>query len=193
MKLEKELREAFGGIRAEEALKARTQAYLARRTKKYVKERRGRPLARWVLAACALVLTLGVAAGRWLYFTPVSSIHIKINPAIELQINRFGLVVDQQGENPDGKTLAEALDLRFLNYRSAVERLLEDEGVTALLDSGKAMSIYVVCDDEAQCERMVADLEKSTQGCHNVSCHGGNGQGQQKRHRHRHCGGRQAD
>lgn len=190
MRIEKELREAFAGIQAGEELKARTQAYLVRRTRESAQKHRVRHPARWILAACVLALTVGLAAGRWLYFTPVSSIHIEINPAIALSVNRFGRVIGQEGENPDGKALTETLDLRFLDYQGAVERLLEDEGIAALLDSGQAMSIYVACQDESQWKRMVADLEKCTQGRHNVRCHGGSeAAGKQAHKRHRHRGG----
>lgn len=193
MKIEKELREAFGSIRASEELKARTQTYLLRQTRMSGVKKRARHPGRWVLAACALILTAGLALGHWLYFTPVSSIHIRINPALELSVNRFGRVIRQQGENRDGQALTEALDLRFLDYQGAVERLLEDEGISALLESGEAMSIYVECGDKAQEEKMVADLEQCTQGRNNVSCHGGNGLKQRQRHRrHGHHGGHSA-
>ena len=138
------------------------------------------------LAECVLVDALGVEH-RFQDKIPVFSAR-ELTPA---DIPCEGAVrCVREGENPDGKALTETLDLRFLDYQGAVERLLEDEGIAALLDSGQAMSIYVACQDEAQWKRMVADLEKCTQGRHNVRCHGGSeAAGKQAHKRHRHRGG----
>lgn len=127
----------------------------------------------WGLAAaCALLLTLGGLSG-WLWLTPVSAISMDINPSLELELNRFGRVVAVEGFNEEGRALAQGLQLRFLPYTGAVERVLADETVAAMLDRGLTMSIYVMCDDDTQREEMLLSLESCTNGRHGVRCHGG--------------------
>lgn len=169
--MKNELKEALGSVRAGEDLKARTREYVARQA-----PARSRPARRFwgwaAAAACALLLTLGGLSG-WLWLTPVSAISMDINPSLELELNRFGRVVAVEGFNQEGRALAQGLDLRFLPYSGAVEKVLADETVSALLDQGLTMSIYVMCDDDAQREEMLATLESCTSGHHGVSCHGG--------------------
>lgn len=165
-----ELKEALGSVRAGEELKARTREYVANRAPR---SRPAHRLGRWAAAAaCALLLTGGGLFG-WLWLSPVSAISMDINPSLELEVNRFGRVVAVEGFNDQGRALAQGLDLRFLPYPGAVERVLDDENVSALLDQGMTMSIYVICDDDTQREEMLATLESCTSGHHGVCCQGG--------------------
>ena len=95
---------AFDAVHAEESLKESTLAYLERRRKG------GRARQGWwagqrlAMAACVLLLALGVG-GWWLYFIPTASISIEVNPWIELGVNRFDRVVSVEGRNDDGTAL----------------------------------------------------------------------------------------
>lgn len=166
--MKNDLKEALSRIRAEEELKARARAYVAR----YSPRSRRAPL-RMLAAACGvLLLTVGVLFG-WLWLTPVSAISMDINPSLELEVNRFGRVISAEGFNDAGRSLAQGLELRFLPYTGAVEKVLSDETVAALLEEGLPMSIYVICDDDTQRKEMLASLESCTSGHSGVSCHGG--------------------
>lgn len=170
--MDERLRKAFAAIEAEEELKAKTQAYLSRRTRGY---RAGKaalagPL-RWAVAAACLMLFLGLGAG--LFFTPVSAISVDINPSLELNVNCFDRVVSVEGFNEDGRELAGRLQLRFMRYAEALDALLADGSVRACLERGEALSIYVACDDEQRSGAMLDEVRLCTGGGRNIHCHAG--------------------
>lgn len=86
MGMNSRIKRAFDAVHAEESLKESTLAFLERRRKG------GRVRQGWwagqrlAMAACALLLALGIG-GWWLYFTPTASISIEVNPWIELGVN----------------------------------------------------------------------------------------------------------
>lgn len=155
-----QIKQAFDTVHAEPALKENTRAFLAacRRTSR-------RRTARLVPAlACMLCLILG---GLHLYFSPVSVISIDVNPSLELEVNRFGRIVRVVGYNEDGKALAEAVKVRFLDYASAVEKILESPMVQSCLDQDGDLSIAVVGDDETMLTALSAVTEKQS----NAQCY----------------------
>ena len=169
------IREAFDAVRAEEALKDSTRLFLAQRAAG------GRARRSWwagqrlaLAAACLLLVILG--AGGWLYFTPTATISIEINPYVELGINRFDRVVSAVGRNDDGAALVEDLDLRFLTYDQAVEAIVSDDQVAALLAQDAVMAIGVIGSDESQCGRLLTRLESCTAGQRNTYCYCASGQ-----------------
>lgn len=162
------LQRAFGAVRAEGELKASTLDAIysrARRRRKY-------PLA---LAAACLVILLGFGGG--LFFTPVSAIGIEINPALELKINRFDLVIGVDGLNKDGERLAESTRLMFTEYSQAIDALLANSEMQEYLEQGMEMSINVLCDDEQRCGRMLEKVESRVSGEGNITCHAGQDSG----------------
>ena len=168
--MDERLRQSFDHIQAGEGLKRRTSAYLVQQA---FYRQRVRSLRRWALAAaCALLLTVG-SLGGWLFFTPVSTISVDINPSLELNINRFDRVVSVDGFNEAGQALAQNLELRFVNYTEAFERLLADVQVRSYLDQGEGLSLLVVCDDQERSGQMLAQVEGCTSGQQNVHCHAG--------------------
>lgn len=159
-----EIQRAFGQVHADPALKARTKAFVAARTQPRLPRRT--PLA---LAAACLLLML--AGGGWLCFFPTARISIDINPSIELSVNRLDRVIGVEGWNEDGRTLAQTLDVWFDPYTEAVEAILADQQVEALLAEGGAMDITVVGPENQQCSRMLTALEDCTAGHQNTRCH----------------------
>ena len=135
------IRQAFDQVHADPALKARTRAFVAAQTQ----PRLARPARRLpqVLAAAACLLVL-LAGSYWIYFFPTARISIDINPSIELSVNRFDRVVGVEGWNEDGQALAETLDIQFDTYTQAVEAILADQKIAALLAEGGVMDITVV-------------------------------------------------
>lgn len=162
-------KELFGPVKADEGLKERTKAFLAeqRGNSRAKADRHRRPV--YALAACAFLLVL--LGGRWLYFTPTAEISIDINPSLELGINRFDRVVSVSAFNEDGQALADTLDVKYKRYTQAIEQLLDQESVTALLSNGEMMSITVVGSDGAQSASILSGVKACTAGRHNTYCH----------------------
>ena len=167
--MDERIREAFQQVRAGEALKQRTRAYLAQRT-------RGRPAApagRRRLApvlTCLLVMAV-LGGGSWLYFVPTASIDIDVNPSLELRINRFDRVLSVEGYNDDGRELADSLDVTFWDYNDAVEAILESDTLSALLAGGEVLTITVAGSDQVQCGKILSDMESCTAGRQNARCY----------------------
>ena len=149
----------FDQVRAEEALKERTQTALFRKARRY------RARRRMMAAAAACLTAVILAGGSWAYFTPTVEISIDINPSIELGVNRFDKVVSVCGRNEDGEALAEELDVVYLDCTEALQRILDDETVTALLAEDGAVSIGVIGQEGAQATRLLEDLRSCAQSC----------------------------
>lgn len=166
--MNKKLKEAFDQVRAEDALKEKTKAFVFQKTKGYTRAKTGNARRLIPAAACLLLLLLG---GYRLYFTPTVQISMDINPSIELGINRFDRVVSASGRNQDGKDLLELLDIKYLNYTDAVNEILDCERITALLSSGEIMTIYVIGPDGEQSSRILSGVDSCTEEESNTHCY----------------------
>lgn len=168
-KFESRLQNAFDSVKAEEALKNSTGAY--------VRQRRKASSVRIFRPAAALLSLLLVFFGGYFtraYFEPISVISIDINPSIELGVNAFEHVVRVEAFNEDGKQLAEQLRLRFLNYEKAVDRIVTSEKVTSLLEQDEELVITVVGEDAYRNEKLCDSLQTYAQigehsRCYSVS------------------------
>lgn len=163
-------KELFGPIRAEEDLKERTRAFLARETGNYAKAPAARHWYPVYAAACACLLFL-LLGGRWLYFTPTAEISMDINPSIELSVNRFDRVIAVTGFNEDGQALSQELDVKYKDYAQAVEQVLHHDSVAALLSVGEVMSITVVSPDGGQSAKLLSGVEACAAGQSNIDCY----------------------
>ena len=162
------LKEAFDQIHAEEELKERTRAFLAKEM-----ERRSRSGSRRRLVpalACVLVLLLGLG-GFGFFLTPTSVISIDVNPSLELGINRFGRVVSVVGYNDDGETLARSLDVNFMTYTEAVEAILASQQLASYLTQDGVVAIAVAGADADQTEQMLVQLRSCTEDRENTHCY----------------------
>lgn len=154
--MDERMREAFAQVRAEEDLKQRTLAYLARQTGGWQKTpARRRPLVTAAACAACLLLTLG---SLWLYFTPAAYISVDVNPSLELTVNRFDRVIALDGRNDDGTALAQTLHVRFLDYQEALAQVLDSDVITGCLARDEALSITVAGADEARTAEMLAQV-----------------------------------
>lgn len=166
MTMNNTFKELFGPIRAEEALKDRTKAFLARKTRSCAGEKRRHVYA----AACACMLLI-LFGGRWLYFTPTAKISIDINPSIELNINRFDRVISVDGFNEDGRELSHALDIKYKNYAEAIEAIANNDSILSLLSGGEIMTITVIGLDEQQSSKLLSGVELCTAEQSNTYCY----------------------
>ena len=97
--MDERIRQAFGAVHAEERLKESAQNAVAAKRKKTMTGmgRSRRYLA--MAAACMLIMMVG---GGWVYATPVASIEIQSDPALELTVNRWNRVIAVNGCNQEG-------------------------------------------------------------------------------------------
>ncbi len=163
--MDERLREAFDEVRADEALKERTRAFLADKTAK----RRRRPV--WRLAAACLTL-LVLAGGALLWTTPVAAVSVDVNPSLELALNCFDRVVEVEGRNADGEALASTLQVKYLRYTDALEQILTNAQMESYLDQAQ-VSITVAGADESKSQALLAGAQACTEGLGNISCHCG--------------------
>lgn len=157
--------EAFDKIQAEAALKNHTHEFLSSQRKKK-NPSFALPVYRLAAAAaCLLCLIIGLG-GYQAYFTTASAISIDINPSIELSINRFDRVISVHGYNDDGRTLANSLSLRFLDYESAIDTLLSSEAIAPYLSRGNVISITVAGDTLGKSEEILTRAESCVSSHH---------------------------
>ena len=163
-------KEIFDQIHAEEDLKKNTMEYLFRKAKKKTpfpvrKSRRFIPAL-----VCLLLLLLGGWSGWQIYFTPVSSISIDVNPSMELGINRFDKVISIEGFNQDGNQLAASLDIKFMKYTEALEQILSSKKIRDCLSQDETVSILVVGSDKKHNDKMLSNVKSCTAGHQNTYC-----------------------
>lgn len=169
MSMDKKIKEAFDQIHAEEDLKLKTKNFLEEKTNGYRKKRTS--MYRAYIPAVICMAVFLIAGGYWMYFLPTVEIQVDINPSIELAVNRFDKVVSLEGKNEDGKELARELDVRFLDYEEAVNRILETDQITDLLEQDEIASVVVVGEKEKQCKSILSSLESVTENQSNVDCY----------------------
>ena len=146
--MKQNIKNAFDAIRCEEELKERTRASVVcemrkKQQKKPYRERRS-ALSRmkWAVSAACLTLLIGSGFGGYrLYYTEAATISIDVNPSIELDLNRFGRVVDEVPYGADGETVLREVSLKHLEYEEAMERLLGSEAMQTYLQNNAVVSI----------------------------------------------------
>lgn len=172
--MNKQWKEAFDQIHAEDRLKDHTMEYLSRNV--YRKRRPRFSAFRGFAAAAACLAVLFLAGGSWLYFTPDAFISIDINPSLELGINCFDKVVSVEGWNEDGNDLADSLDIKYMDYSDAIETLLSDQVIEDYLSQDGLMDLTVACENTSRHDEIMENVESCTSGHSNVHCHSGDAQ-----------------
>ncbi len=165
-------KETFDPIRAESSLKHHTKEYLAKK----VYRKKGFLFFvyhRFAFAAVCLVFVF-FAGSYYLYFFPTAFISIDINPSVELRINRYNQIISVEGYNDDGRLLADALEVKFMNYLDALNQILSDQSIQAYLSDDEQMSLTVAGKDQAQCSSILQTIESFVSNHKNIHCHAGN-------------------
>lgn len=167
------VRDAFDRIHAEEELKQSTIAFLRQRCYEEKKPRRVpyKPLA--AVVVCLLLVFAGWG-GYSAYFTSVSTISVDVNPSIELEVNQFDAVIRVEAYNEDGADVVSAVDIRFQDYRKALELLLQNETMSKYLMQDQVVEITVFGMNEGKNREMLENLTVCTASYGNFHCTAGN-------------------
>ena len=166
------LKKAFDQIHAEEELKQSTMEYIRRNAQ--AQEKPKTKAYRYLVPALACLVFLIV--GSFVYLTPTANISIDINPSIELGINRFDRVVSVKSYNDDGAELKAQLDIKNLKYTEAVEQVMENDTIEALLSKDEILTIGVIGNNEEKSEKILSKVETCTRNERNTYCYFANTQ-----------------
>lgn len=149
----------------------------------YQKNHRTVSHRRAVSALVACLLLVICLSGSWLYFTPTAYISVDINPSLELAINRFDRVISVDAYNEDGAALAGTMALQNLDYRDALDEIMNNGVLDAYLEGG-ILSLTVAGENESQCDEIYQVMEDCAAGRGNVRCHIGSSESVAEAHDH---------
>lgn len=169
--MNEKIKNAFDSVHAAEELKGRTRDFLFQKTDGYQKKP-ARMYRRFALAAACLLFAV-LCGGGYLYFTPVASISVDVNPSIELGINRFDRVVSVEGYNEDGRALAGSLHVWLLPYEEALDQILSGESMARYMTPEHFVSITVVGESEEKSGEMLEHVNSCAGYHENVHCSAG--------------------
>lgn len=167
------VKEAFNKIHADNHIKINTAEFLRHKTNND-KKTKFLPYRQFaVIAACSLLMLCGWK-GYSIYFTSVSTISIDVNPSIELDINSFDKVIDITSYSKDSDILISSINVRFLNYKKALNLLLQNEHMASYLTQDQDVIITVFGTSEKRNNDMLAGLTSCTSSYGNIQCAAGN-------------------
>lgn len=173
------IRDAFDGVRADEALKKKL-------LKKTEERRNEKPVlgfyrkAMVATATCLLVLCLGWV-GYYLYFTPITVISVDVNPSVELGVNRFDKVVTVTAFNDEGARIINSVNVQHLNYKDAVDKLLDTTDFSDYAERDGLVYITVFGND-AKSDTVTERLTQHTKERQDVRCSLGEGKHSKEAH-----------
>ena len=115
MRVKQSIHDAFDTVSCDEVLKGRTCEYVIKHMHRSRKPAPRR--MKWAVSlACLLLFATSGLGGYSLYYTEAAVISIDVNPSIELDINRWGKVVDQTTYGEESETVLQSLSLKHLEY-----------------------------------------------------------------------------
>ena len=96
--------------------------------------------ARWgALAACLCLLV----AGGWFWQSPIGTVRMRINPDVQLKINRFDWVVAAEGLNEDGDALIRGYRAYGKEMETAAEELADRAVELGYLRDGGRITLTI--------------------------------------------------
>lgn len=127
----------------------------------------------WLAAACLLLALVGVMGfGVRDYLQPTAYVGIDMNPSIELAVNRYDVVVQVRGVNEDGQRVIDAVDVRFLPFDQALDKLTDSSAFASYVREDSLVEIAVTSDDEQQALQLCAQGDSClSRTGHHGSCH----------------------
>lgn len=103
---------------------------------------------KYVIAAVVLFLIFITGKITYIYYTPVATVNVSINPSIELKINSYDKIIKCSPLNNDGKTLLKNIKLKNKNIDTAlilvVDEAKNQKFITAnYINEGKTILVKV--------------------------------------------------
>ena len=166
--MKQSIHDAFDTVSCDEVLKGRTCEYVIKHMHRSRKPAPRR--MKWAVSlACLLLFATSGLGGYSLYYTEAAVISIDVNPSIELDINRWGKVVNQTTYGEESKTVLQSLSLKHLEYEEALALLLASDAMQQYLKKDTLVSITLETKDGDP------QMFSSLQECVNTAlmqCHG---------------------
>lgn len=163
------LKITFDQIRAEEELKTHTLKFLAEKCY-HAGKPKPLPYRRIMAAAACLVMLLFGTSSYYICFQQAFAISVDVNPSVELGINRLDKVISVEAYNEDGYALLSTLDIRYLDYREALEQILEDGNRKGYMTQYQPVAVTIFGKDEKKSQKILEDLTVYTSSYQNVHC-----------------------
>ena len=114
-----------------------------------------------VAVAACLLLVIGVSWWNW--WMPYGSIYMKINPEVQMELNRYGDVLRVEGVNEDGKTLLEGYEYKGKDKTQIAKELIERAISLQMLSSGGEVRFDVDSSDQSFSDDTKAILTHAVQ------------------------------
>jgi hypothetical protein len=172
--LDNRLKAAFGGIRAEDSLKADTMVFLRNELRARTRaEAGGRAQGRALevsvgrfAAALAAVAAIALSAlfAYNLYHTPSAYIDVDVNPSVELTLNRFDRVIGVRAYNEDGEDIVSGLSLKHKRYGDALIALIDAISRADRISDGGLVSITLQTNNYGKEAGMLATIQIDVSG-----------------------------
>ena len=153
-----ELSRSADGVVTEGAREVAPPGHGRRAPKAVSRRPRRRP---WLAAAACLLLVLCAFGAYGVYRTPSAYVDIDVNPAIELTVNPFGIVIDAEALNDDGRAVLAAVAVTNRPYATAIETLMESEAFAPYASEDSFIDINVVSENHELGETLVAESDRA--------------------------------
>lgn len=83
------------------------------------------PLSRYASIAACLILFFSFGGVAYAYYTPVASLVLKTDSAIELKINRWNKIIETLPLNDDGKDILDSVNLKNKSVNEGLNLILD--------------------------------------------------------------------
>ncbi|MCY6354904.1 anti-sigma factor domain-containing protein [Clostridium sp. ZS2-4] len=93
------------------------------------------PLSKYAAMAACLILFFSFGGAAYAYYTPVASLVLKVDPSIELKINRWNKIIATQPLNDDGKNILDSVNLKNKSINEGLNILLDKASKENLVKS----------------------------------------------------------
>ena len=167
--MNKQIKNAFEAVQADDALKNSIRQSLAQRNHRAQKMPRARGLQLVLVAAFCLLCAVGLG-GYQSFMATTAVISIDINPSIEISVNRYNRVVDFKAYNEDGQALLDGQSLKYKTYKEAVDTLLASDKIETSIASGGELVLSVAPENATQGDAITTYLNGCTKNIENASC-----------------------
>ncbi len=154
-----DIQSAFGQITAEPALVANTKDAVL---KKAPKAKSRGLMQKLAYAACAAVAALVLTFAGIAYCSSAAYISIDVNPSVELELNRFGNVIEARPLNEDARRVLSEIDIMNRSYEYAVDAIIGAEIQDGYINDKAVVLVAVQSDDPALQDSVLKNVEQRT-------------------------------